>query len=138
MIRNETKKFHRKLIHVGGSCPQRPASGINQLPYMNGRWDQNDDVSFSNLAFQLLVYIKPCHAWPKSQAFPVSFSSVSFLLLLHQLECLTIQGNAMTVALILLACTAFVLFIHAASFLFHLLSPHLSLHSLSFLGFVGW
>ncbi|KAG2687669.1 hypothetical protein I3843_09G063000 [Carya illinoinensis] len=42
------------------------------------------------------------------------------------------------VELFLLGCTGIVLFLHGANFIFHVLSKHVAVRSLSFLGFVGW
>ncbi|EOY28176.1 Uncharacterized protein TCM_029816 [Theobroma cacao] len=44
----------------------------------------------------------------------------------------------MMVELFVLGCTGVVVFLHGANFFFHILSQHLAVRSLSFLGFVGW
>ncbi|OAY26229.1 hypothetical protein MANES_16G031000v8 [Manihot esculenta] len=44
----------------------------------------------------------------------------------------------MVVELFLLGCTGVVMFLHGANFFFHILTQHLAIRSLSFLGFVGW
>ncbi|KAL2931839.1 Malonate-semialdehyde dehydrogenase 1 [Bienertia sinuspersici] len=44
----------------------------------------------------------------------------------------------MVVELFVLGCSAVVMFFHGAHLLFHALTSHVALRSLSFLGFVGW
>ncbi|KAE9594970.1 hypothetical protein Lalb_Chr18g0059421 [Lupinus albus] len=42
------------------------------------------------------------------------------------------------VELFVLGCTGIVVFLHGTRFIFHALTQHLAVRSLSFLGFVGW